>query len=126
MSVQTLAVLDNQKLYFIHPFIYSFFHPLIHSFSKHIWNDYHLPRTYKHCAKDVSREGKEGRHPRKIYFSESALQSLFLYFPMTIQWRYMVKLCNLKTTFHKVPPFWLNKKQDFSTEVLCPFAGAVL
>lgn len=33
----------------------------------------------------------------------------------------MVKLCNLNTKFHKVPPFWLNKKQDFSTEVIFLF-----
>lgn len=110
ISIQILAVLDNQKLYFINPFTYSFFHPFIHSSSKHIWNSYYLPRTYKHCAKDVSREGKEGRKLRKMYlthgyFSESALQSLFLYFPMTIQRRYMVKPCDLKTEFHKVLPF---------------------
>lgn len=33
----------------------------------------------------------------------------------------MLKLCSLKTKFQKVLPFWLNKKQDFSRDVLGTF-----
>ena len=32
----------------------------------------------------------------------------------------MLKLCGLKAKFQKLPPFWLNKKWDFSKEVLGP------
>lgn len=69
IPTQNVAVLDNQKLYFIHSFVYSFIHPN---------SSIQLPRTYKHCASDVNRERKEGRKPRKMNLTHVFLSELTL------------------------------------------------
>lgn len=107
----------------LHPSIHLSIYSLI---SKGTGSNHQLPGTHKHCAGDVSRERKERRKPRKMYLTHVYLneltlqvQYLFLQPSMTIQKGPIVKLCDLKIKFQKMLPFWLNKKQDFSREVLC-------